>query len=91
MRQKLFAIEDIFNIVGRGIVIVGEAQANLPPIKLGDAIVLILPDGTEISADNGGVDRVQTVSGNKKIGILIRNLTKAEIPVGTIAFLTNSK
>jgi hypothetical protein len=50
-----------------------------------------LPDGTEISADNGGVERFQTVSGNEKTGILIGNLTRKETPVGTVAFLTNLK
>ncbi len=87
MRRKLFTIEDRFKIPERGIVVVGDYQPNLPEIKLEDALVLVLPDGTAISSASAGVEYFQTVSGNKKMGILIRNLTKEDFPIGTEIFL----
>jgi len=91
MRQKLFTITDLFKIAGRGIVVVGECQPNLPVVKLQEPIVLVLPDETQIFAEVGGVDIFQTVSGVKKIGVLIRNLTKESVPVGTTIFLDTPK
>jgi translation elongation factor EF-Tu-like GTPase len=89
MRQKLFTVEDRFKIVGRGTVVTGFETVNLPELKLESPIVLVLPEGQEILAEVGGVDRFQTVSGKKGIGVLIKNITKEDIPVGTTVFLAD--
>lgn len=87
MQQKLFTVEDRFKITGRGVVITGAQREDLPQIKLGVSVILITPDGTEISAEVAGVEDFRTVSGHKGIGILINNLTKEAVPVGTEIFL----
>jgi hypothetical protein len=88
MRQELFTVDDVFKIGGRrGIVIVGDHQTDLPEPKLGSAIILIPPDDAETITEVGGIDIFSTVSGNKKIGILVKNVTKEDVPVGTKVFL----
>ena len=89
MREELFTVDDLFKIAGReGIVIVGNYQPNFPEIKLGSEIVLIQPNGREVITEVDGVERIQTVSGIKKIAFLIKLFTKKEdIPPGTQVFL----
>ncbi|HVE55452.1 MAG TPA: hypothetical protein VNB22_01400 [Pyrinomonadaceae bacterium] len=88
MRQELFTVDDVFKMEERrGIVVVGDHQADFLEPKLGSAIVMILPDSTERIKKVGGIDIFSTVSGIKKIGILVKNLTKEDVPVGTKIFL----
>lgn len=83
MNQKLFTVEDCFKIVGRGIAVVGEFQPNLLTFKVGGNVVLIRPNGTEITTEVGGLETIQTISGIKKSAILIKGITKEDVPVGT--------
>ncbi|HEY8559572.1 MAG TPA: hypothetical protein VIL74_04150 [Pyrinomonadaceae bacterium] len=90
MRRELFTVEDRFQIPGRGTVITGFQPVNLPEFKTGSAIVLVLPEGREILTEIGGIDRFQTVSGNQGIGVLVKNVGKEDIPIGTEVFLETS-
>ena len=88
MNQKLFTVGDRFYIAGQnGTVIAGEYQQNSPIFKIKDEIVLIQPDGTETTAEVSGIEIVKTVSGKKKTAILIENIIKEDVPIGTDVFL----
>lgn len=87
MRQKIFTVEDTFKIDGRGIVAAANRPPNFQEIKLGAVIVLVQPEGAEIITEVSGIDMFQTVSGISKVAILIRNLTKEDVPAGTEVYL----
>lgn len=87
MRQELFKVEDRFKIATRGVAVTGSRREDLPGFKIGSPIVLVLPEGREIMTEVGGFDLFQTVSGGKGVAILLRNLTKEHIPVGTKVYL----
>lgn len=88
--QKLFTVEDIFKIAGReGIVVVGKHQSTVPKIEIGNGLILIKPDGIKLNKEIGGIELFQTVSGIKKIAFLIKNTTKADVPIGTEILLKN--
>jgi len=91
MRQKLFTVEDRFKTPGRGTVVTSfhsaDLSEDLSEFKLESPIVLVLPEGREIMTSVGGVERFQTVRGKKGIGILIKNVAKEDIPIGTEVFL----
>jgi hypothetical protein len=87
MEQELFTIEDCFKIFGQGVAIVGKDQLNFQKINIGTFVVLFYPNGTEIITEISGIERIQTVSGIKKTALLIKNVAKEHIPVGTKVLL----
>ncbi len=88
MKQKLFTVEDRFYISERnGTVVASDSQPNSPTFKIEDELVLVRPDGTKIITEVGGIEMPRTVSGVRKIAILIKNVSKKDIPVGTEVFL----
>jgi translation elongation factor EF-Tu-like GTPase len=89
MRNLLFTVEDCFKITGRGTVVAANRPPNLPDLKVGEKIVLIQPEGREIKTEIAGIEMVVTVSGVKKIALLIKDITKEDVPVGTEVFLKN--
>jgi len=89
MREKIFIVADRFEIHGRGTAIVGERPANLPDFKIESQIVLILPENKEMMTKVSGFDLPTTISGRHLIGILIENIAKRDIPIGTEVFLQN--
>lgn len=89
MRQKLFTVEDNFKISGReGIVIAANLPPNMPDLKGKEKIVLIQPEGREIETEIAGIEMVRTVSGIRKIALLIKDVTKEDVPIGTEVFFT---
>ncbi len=83
-------VEDCFKIAGRdGIVVAANRPADLPELKVGNNIVLIQPEGREIETAIGGIEMVLTVSGVKKIAVLVKNIEKADVPAGTEVLLIN--
>jgi len=84
MRQKLLTIDDVFKIAGRGIVITGNQPEVLPEFKIGNPIVLVLPDGREIMTKISGFDLFNVAKGS---AILIENIAKEDVPIGTEVFL----
>ena len=87
MNQKLLTVDDRFHIKLRGTIITGEFKPNSPVFKVGNTIALIQPNGSEMITEIVGIDIFHTVSGVKKLGILIKDFTKEEIPKGTEVFL----
>jgi hypothetical protein len=89
MREKFFIVTDRFEIQGRGTAIVGERPTNLPDFKIGSPIVLISPENKEMMTKVSGIDLPTTISGRRLIGVLIENIAKRDIPIGTEVFLQN--
>lgn len=87
MRQKFFTVTDCFKISGRGTAIVGNHRSTLPNFEIGDAIILVLPNGQEILTTISNFDTPITVSGVRYIAILVENITKNEVLIGTEVFL----
>ena len=87
MREKLFTVEDRFKIPMRGIAVTGFNQSDLPEFEVGSPIALILPEGREIITEVAGFELFQTVSGKKGLGILLENVSKKNVPIGTKVYL----
>ncbi len=78
MTEKIFVIEDHFQINGRGLVITGKIQKNSPELKIGTPIIVCRPDGSKVETKIAGIEMCSPR--NPKIeSILIHNLTKVEL------------
>ena len=95
MRQKLFTIDDNFNIAGRGIVVTGELEPNSPSCRIGSIVVLIHPNGNELVTEINGIEQIKLTNienfNRNKIGVMFKDVTKKDVPVGTIVLLDTSK
>lgn len=89
--QRLFTVEDNFKIAGReGTIITGKLELNSPEVKVGSFLLLVRPDGSEITAEVGGIEIFKTISGfSKNLGVLVKNIEKKDAPRGTEVFLRN--
>ena len=92
MRQKLFIIEDRFQITGRGIVVTGEREPDSPEFKVGSEVILVRPDGEEFITEVVGIEQFTPIDNKinrrKKVGVLLKNVTAKEVvPIGTEVFL----
>jgi translation elongation factor EF-Tu-like GTPase len=95
MRQKLFTVEDVFNLTGRGIVVAGELEQNSPIFKVGNIVLLIHPDGKELVTEIIGIEMVNPIDyenfNRKKIGVLLKVVSKEDVPIGTEVFLNDGE
>lgn len=92
MRQKLFVIEDTFQITGRGIVVTGKLKLDSPAFKAGSAVILIRPDGKEFTTKVFGIEQVKPIDYENfnwnRIGVMFENIIcKEDVPIGTEIFL----
>ena len=92
MRKKLFVIEDVFNITGRGNVVTGEREPDSPEFRVGSKIILVRPDGEEFITEVMGIELFipinNKISNRKYVGVLLKNVTaKEDVPIGTEVFL----
>ena len=91
MRQKLFTIDDTFNLSGRGIVVTGELAANTPIFRIESIVVLVHPNGNELVTEISGIAMVNPVDyenfNRNKIGVLLKVTKKEDAPVGTEVYL----
>lgn len=82
MKGFVCRVEDVFQITGRGCVIVPGYPADGDPGRMGSALLLKRPDGSEITTAVRGLD----FFGNPErtgYAILLADVTKADVPVGT--------
>ncbi len=91
MRQKLFVIEDVFKITGRGIVVTGELESDSPTFKVGSEVVLVKPDGKEFLTEVTGIEHVKPINYEnfnwKRVGVMLKNIVdKEDIPIGSEGF-----
>jgi translation elongation factor EF-Tu-like GTPase len=92
MRKKLFVIEDVFQITGRGIVVTGEIESDSFPHKIGSKVVLVKPSGEKLLSKVIGIDYFTPIDGRRvnrnKVGVLLDNIIlKEDVPIGTEVFL----
>lgn len=86
MKTLICRVEDVFQITGRGCVIVPgfPADADLRG-RVGGTLLLKRPDGSEITTTIRGFE----FSGNPTLlertgyAILLADVTKADVPIGT--------
>jgi translation elongation factor EF-Tu-like GTPase len=86
MKQLLSIVEDLFQISGRGLIVVpGIPSSGNWKIKIGDTLILKRPDGIELSTIVRGIDMLNhRVPGPHPIPILLgAELTKEDVPIGT--------
>lgn len=82
--RPLFTVEDAFTIRGRGVILVpGIAPRPGERPRVGDPVVLHRPDGSRLEAEIGGLELLHTSPDRPEIPILIRGLSRADVPIGT--------
>lgn len=86
MREKIFVIEDHFQIKGRGLIITGKIEKKSSELKIGIPIIVCRPDGSEVETKIAGIDRFRPPNFEIE-AILIHNLTKDDLPIGSSVFI----
>jgi hypothetical protein len=83
MRRRLFVVEDTFAIRGRGLVLVpGVLPEGDECFQVGDPILLHKPDGSAIATRIGGLELL-CPNPRGDVLIMLKELAKADVPVGT--------
>jgi len=95
MREKLFTVEDHFQINGRGIVVTGQLEPDSPVFKVGSEVILVRPDGEEFVTEVIGIEHIKVINNQifnrNRIGVLLKNINfKEDIPIGAEVFLDKS-
>jgi translation elongation factor EF-Tu-like GTPase len=94
MKRKFIEVDDTFLIKGRGLVITGWMEENTPHLKVGDSVEILRPDGTKVNSQVKGIEiicRKDFSKGKERenIGFMLKDLSKEDIPIGSIIFLTD--
>lgn len=89
MREKLFIIEDHFQIKGRGLIITGKRRKNPAELRIGTQLFIRRPDGKEIETKVGSIEMLNPPN-FKNEAILVHNLTKDDLPIGSSVFVNLS-
>ena len=81
----LSIVEDVFQISGRGSVVVvpGIPRAGDWRIKVGDSLRLRLPDGTDTQTVVGGIEMASPPNPVFIPLLLGKGLAKGDVPIGT--------
>jgi len=87
MRTFLLTVEDVFCITGRGCAVTAGMPDGRFVLKIGAGVVLKRPDGSEVETTVRGVHLGNQGSG-APISILLADVTKADVPIGTELWLT---
>ena len=79
-------VEDVFVIQGRGTVATGKVE--LGTVSVGEVVEWTHPDGRAMSASVSGLEAfrktLETAGAGEMIGLLLRNVERADIPAGTV-------
>jgi translation elongation factor EF-Tu-like GTPase len=90
MERLLSIVEDVFEIAGRGCVIVpGIPTDSKLRVKVHDRLRLVRPDGTSISTRVAGIEmiNVPTPAAHPIPILLSAQICKTDVPIGTQVFL----
>lgn len=90
MENLLSVVEDVFEIAGRGCVIVpGIPVETSLIVKIDDRLRLLCPDGTSISTHVAGIEliNVSCVEPHPIPILLPKVIQKSDVPIGTQLFL----
>jgi translation elongation factor EF-Tu-like GTPase len=87
--KTIITVEDIFLIKNRGVVVTGWQENNSASVKIGDKVEIIRPDKTIINSQVIGIENFihQKCFGEtdrRNIAFLLSNVTKTDIPRGSI-------
>jgi hypothetical protein len=95
MASRLYTVESVFTIEGRGPVLVGFAGDQYGLFRIGDDVDLRRPDGSVIRARIVGIEyppSVLFVGGpppGPKYGVVVAPpITQADVPLGTEVWAT---
>lgn len=79
-------ITDIFFIPLKGVVVMGDIDDTFKDaFTIGERVKIVRPDGTYIYSAIHGIEKVSTVSGQKKVGLLLDAvIVKEDVPSGSI-------
>jgi len=88
----LFKVEDVFDITGRGIVLVPGLSGDdeVPVVRIGDPLVLRLPSGLSIQTKLAAFEMVNYHTKPRRVCLPIslpKEIKKGDIPIGTEVFL----
>ena len=84
MARLLFVVEDTFHIEGRGVVpIPGITPVDGEKFRIGDQILLKRPDGSQFGWQISGMELLTPPPPNFDFAILLKGLTKDDVPIGT--------
>jgi hypothetical protein len=95
-RQKepvlLFCVTDVFEISGRGSILVpGIPHSFSPPVWRGAPLLLRRPDGTTIVTALGDLPMINATATRQSTAILLPgDIKKSDIPIGTEVWLSTS-
>ena len=83
MPRHLFTVSDTFMIHGRGLIPVpGIVPVGEECFRVGDPLLLKRPDGSEVRTAIGGLAHLDP-NPNREVVVLLKELTKDNVPVGT--------
>ena len=73
----------------------GEPAADAPACRIGSAVVIVHPDGRELTAEVSGIEFIKPLDyesfDRKTIGLLLKNVaSKEDAPAGAQIFLVVS-
>jgi translation elongation factor EF-Tu-like GTPase len=86
-------ITDIFFIPKKGIVVTGDIDDTFKDeFTMGERVKIVRPDGTYVISAVQGTEKVFTVSGQKKIGVLLDAIiAKEDVPCGSVMTIIDSQ
>ncbi|MEM1129266.1 MAG: EF-Tu/IF-2/RF-3 family GTPase [Pseudomonadota bacterium] len=77
-------VEDVFSISGRGTVVTGTIEGG--PLKVGDRVFIVKPDGTAVSTIITGIESFRNASDEaqpgEEVGLLLRGIARDEVARG---------
>jgi hypothetical protein len=83
MARQLFTVTGTFSVPGRGIVLIpGISPVGNERFRVGDALLLKRPDGTEIITGIEGLEFLAP-NPNHEVTVMLKQLGKNEVPAGT--------
>ena len=86
MNALLSTIEDVFDLAGRGCVVVPGIPSDAPVrFKVGDALLLVRPDGTKLKTLVRGIEMIGAPRPHSTPLLLPAN--KEQVPVRTVIYL----
>ena len=93
MDTKILTVQDVFSLDNRGVVLFGQQTEHAPDAKIGDSIKIMRPDKTILVSQISEIDSFSrqcfTENTIKFVGFLIKDLSKTDVPNGSIVYLAN--
>jgi translation elongation factor EF-Tu-like GTPase len=89
--KKIITIEETFLIPGRGLVVTGREDEDNAEAQMGDTVEILRPDKTKLKTQIIGIEMIcrkdPADTDRTSIGLLLKVLSKEDIPPGSEIFL----